>query len=201
MNQAATAIPKPVYSKREASRLQIIEAARKLVMEIGYPLVTMTTIAERAKVSRATLYRYYSTKEQLYSDVSVKWAIDFIDTIRRNPPQGDTVGARVSSVIRQTINAAAENPRLMAAHIATMISDDMSLKADQRRLKSVMPDMIKTAMGSASSDNLDLTSSTLQHVLISNLILLNAGKTHGDKVIAEMERIASRLLADVWDKP
>ena len=37
-------------------------------MELGYPAVTMTTIADHAKVSRATLYRYYSTKEQIYSD-------------------------------------------------------------------------------------------------------------------------------------
>lgn len=170
-------------------------------MEMGYPAVTMTELADRAGVSRATLYRYYSTKEQLYSDVSIQWGVNFVDHMRQHPPRGDTVGERVSGVIRETIGAAADNPRLMTAHIATMISDDSSLRADQRRLKTLMPGIINIAMGKTQSDNLELASSTLQHVLISNLILLNSGKTQSGKIINEMERIAACLLGDAWDKP
>lgn len=196
---AAITIPKPSYSKREASRIQILNAARELVVELGYPSVTMTVIADQAKVSRATLYRYYSTKEQLYSDVSIQWGIDFVDEMRQHSPQGETVGERVNGVIRATVLAAAANPRLMTAHIATMISDDSALRVDQRRLKTLMPGIINIAVGKLLSKNLSLAASTLQHVLISNLILLNAGKTNSDIIISEMERIAACLLSDIWD--
>lgn len=201
MSEQVQPAPKPSYSKREASRMHIIDAARELVMEVGYPSVTMTVVAGRAKVSRATLYRYYSTKEQLYSDVSIQWGINFVDHMRQNPPQGDTIGERITGVIRATVNASADNPRLMAAHIATMISDDDTLQADQRRLKTLMPGIIKVAAGKIESEDIELAASTLQHVLISNLILLNAGKTQSSKIINEMERIAARLLVDIWDKP
>ncbi len=194
-------IPKPSYSKREASRLHILDAARELVMDIGYQSVTMTVVADKAGVSRATLYRYYSTKEQLYSDVSIQWGINFVDHMRKNPPQGDTIGERITEVIRETVNASADNTRLMAAHIATMISDEDTLKADQRRLKTLIPGIIKVAAGKTDAENLELAASTLQHVLISNLILLHAGKTERSHIIEEMEAIAARLLADVWDQP
>ena len=82
-----------------------------------------------------------------------------------------------------------------------MISDEDTLQADQRRLKTLMPGIIKVAAGKIESEDIELAASTLQHVLISNLILLNAGKTQSSKIINEMERIAARLLVDIWDKP
>lgn len=200
MNQIATNTAKLNASKREASRQQIIEAARTLANELSYPSITMTTVADRANISRATLYRYYSTKEQLYSDVTIKWGIQFVDQMRQNPPTGATTGDRLQDVIRRTIEVSGENPRLIGAYIATMISDDFSLQSDQRRLKDLMPSMIKIAMINTEPDKLKLTSATLQHVLISNLILLNAGKTTKEMIIKEMVEIASSLLADIWDK-
>ncbi len=193
--------PKPTYSKREASRRHIINAARDLVMELGHANVTMTVVADRANVSRATLYRYYSTREQLYSDVSIQWGMNFVDHMRQNPPQGGTVGERICMVIRETVKASADHPKLMAAHISTMIADAESLQVDQRQLKTLMPGIINSAVGKVKSDNLELAADTLQHVLISNLILLNAGKTQSSKIIQQMEKIASRLLDDIWDKP
>ena len=181
--------------------MHILDAARELVMDIGYQSVTMTVVADKAGVSRATLYRYYSTKEQLYSDVSIQWGINFVDHMRKNPPQGNTIGERITGVIQETVNASADNARLMAAHIATMISDEDTLKADQRRLKTLIPGIIKVAAGKTDAEYLELAASTLQHVLISNLILLHAGKTERDHIIEEMEAIAARLLADVWDQP
>ncbi len=188
-------------SKRESSRSRILDAATELVMKVGFTAVTMTDVADQAKMSRASLYRYYSTKEQLYSDLSIRLGFDLIDRFEENPPTGKTVGERVESVIETVVNVAIERPKLMAAHIATMLSDDQSLQSDQSRLKSVMSHILVNAVGSAKSDNLPLTSSIMRHVLISNLILLNANKTDRASVIHELNQVAAKLLSDIWEQP
>ncbi|MGK0498860.1 MAG: AcrR family transcriptional regulator [Oceanicoccus sp.] len=191
----------PVYDKREASRLRIVVAANNLVKAIGYPAVKMTDVAEEAGVSRATLYRYYSTKEQLYRDVAINWAINFIDQLRQQPPAGRTVGDRINEVIQTTLETAAKSPQLMAAYIATMVDDESKLQKEQQQLKALMPRVIKIAIGTAQLPRLELTTITLQHMLISNMILLNVGKTNSQQIVAEMQQLASQLLAESWGLP
>ena len=187
--------------KRLDKRTQILEAGRQLVISQGFPAVTMVEIAECGNVSRATLYRYYSTKDQVYNDISIEWGIAFVDAIRRSPPQHESIGERISSVIEQAVFAAADNPRLMAAYIAILISEDELLLHDQRRRKGLMPGILKIAIGNKHKPaHLELACSTLQHILIPNLILLNAGTTDAATVIDEMKQLACQLLGDVWKK-
>lgn len=201
MNLTADETPTSLPNRRKDKRSQILEAGRKLVIEHGYPAVTMVQIAELADVSRATLYRYYSTKDQVYNDIAIEWGIAFVSSIRQSPPEHETVGERVVEVIRQAVVAAADNPKLMAAYIAILISEDELLLHDNRRLKGLMPGIIKIAIGQIHQPKyLELACSTLQHVLISNLILLNVGKTNSETVIGEMCPVAEQLLGDVWKK-
>ncbi len=51
---------------------RILDAARALLLEEGLPRMTMTAIAERAGVSRATLYRRWSNVTGVVADVSTR---------------------------------------------------------------------------------------------------------------------------------
>jgi AcrR family transcriptional regulator len=191
----------PPQKKRRDKRAQILEAGGKLVIDQGFSAVTMVEIAELAKVSRATLYRYYSTKDQIYNDIAIEWGLNFISAMRQSPPQDPTVGGRISTVIEKAVSAAADNPRLMASYVAILISEDELLQHDHRRFKGLMPGIIKIAIGKSQQPRLlQLASSTLQHMLLSNLISLNVGTTDGDTVTHEMKQLAEELLSDVWDK-
>lgn len=44
---------------------QIIKAAKKLISKYGYKKVSMDEIAEEAKVTKKTVYSYFSSKEEL----------------------------------------------------------------------------------------------------------------------------------------
>ena len=188
------------FSKRESSRLQIIDAASKLVVEQNFYDVCMKEIAVRAGVSRATLYRYYSTKEQIFIDAAAIWAMNFFDQIRQHPPTEETVGGRATNLFERTVNAVANTPGLMAAYIATMTSNELSLKNESKHQKALMPYVINIAMAQTKSPNEKLTSSVMQHILISNLLLLNAGKIDRHVFVDEMCKVAESLLSDVWDK-
>ena len=198
--QADTTSPAP-QKKRRNKRAQILEAGSKLVIDQGFPAVTMVEIAELAKVSRATLYRYYSTKDQIYNDIAIEWGLNFVSSIRQSPPAEPTVGGRVSAVIQKAVSAAADSPGLMASYVAILMSEDELLQHDHRRFKGLMPGIIKIAVGNSQQPRLlQLASSTLQHMLLSNLISINVGTTDSETVINEMKLLAEELLSDVWDK-
>src|SRR6516225_168353 len=52
-----------------ATRLRVIEAARALFIESGYPATTLESVAEAADVSLPTLYRLFGSKRALLAVV------------------------------------------------------------------------------------------------------------------------------------
>src|SRR6516225_4189452 len=52
-----------------ATRLRVIEAARALFIESGYPATTLESVAEAADVSLPTLYRLFGSKRALLAAV------------------------------------------------------------------------------------------------------------------------------------
>ena len=52
--------------EKEARREEIISAAEKVFFEKGLVAATMDEIAERAELSKGTIYLYYKSKEDLY---------------------------------------------------------------------------------------------------------------------------------------
>ncbi len=52
-------------STREERRAQLLEVAREVVLRYGYRKANLGDVAREAGVSRATVYNYFSSKEQL----------------------------------------------------------------------------------------------------------------------------------------
>ncbi len=58
--------------EKEQRREDIINAAQEVFFEKGLALATMDEIAERAELSKGTLYLYYKSKEDLYLAVGLR---------------------------------------------------------------------------------------------------------------------------------
>jgi AcrR family transcriptional regulator len=56
--------------RSEEARVAILHAVDDLVVEVGYGAVSMKGIAERAGVSRQTVYRWWSTKAEVLLEAS-----------------------------------------------------------------------------------------------------------------------------------
>lgn len=52
--------------EKEARRAAILRAAREMIDESGFDAVTMSALAQRAGLSKGTLYLYVRTKEELF---------------------------------------------------------------------------------------------------------------------------------------
>lgn len=191
--------PRP--QKQDGTEQRIVDATTALLMDRDFSAISMTEIAEQANISRATLYRHYATKEQIFSDASTQWAIRFIDTMRSQQYESKTVASSVEEILRKTVTAVTAQPKLMAAYLSTLIAEEELLRPDQRQAKALLPAIIQAAIGRTNPKHLELTASTLQHALVSNLIVLSTRDVQSEQVIQEMLSIARLQLKDVWNKP
>lgn len=56
-------------SKREQKRQTILDMARKIFSRFGLNKTTMDEIAKATRMGKATLYHYFSSKEQIFAEV------------------------------------------------------------------------------------------------------------------------------------
>jgi AcrR family transcriptional regulator len=78
--------------RSEQARAAILHAVDDLVVELGYGAVTLKGIAERAGVSRQTVYRWWSTKAEILLEASAIDARQELDVPARDTPLADVAG-------------------------------------------------------------------------------------------------------------
>jgi AcrR family transcriptional regulator len=77
------------------NRTAILGAATDLFLEVGYDRTSLARVAERARVSKATLFKQFPTKAELF-EATVLAAGDTSDSEPLDPPPGDFQAGLVS---------------------------------------------------------------------------------------------------------
>lgn len=85
--------------RSEQAREAVLHAVDDLVVEIGYGAVTLKGIAERAGVSRQTVYRWWSTKAEILLEASVIDAQKELSTAARDDATED-LGDYLDALVR-----------------------------------------------------------------------------------------------------
>ncbi|MFE9768126.1 TetR/AcrR family transcriptional regulator [Streptomyces sp. NPDC005808] len=113
-------VPQRGRPRSEKARDAILDAAGELLLERGLSAVSMDTVAARAGVSKATIYRWWPTKETLAADALYhEWA--------EIPPARDTGSLRgdLRSLLRPWVGLADRRPygRVVAALLTQVQTD------------------------------------------------------------------------------
>jgi AcrR family transcriptional regulator len=107
--------------RSEAARRAILDAAAELLLTHGLATVSMDTLAERAGVSKATIYRWWPTKETLALDaLYTEWAAARPRTSDTGSLRGDLL-----ALLRPWVRRVGTRPyaRIMAALITQAHTD------------------------------------------------------------------------------
>ena len=120
-NDVTAEAPQRGRPRSERARKAILEAAAELLLARGLSAVSMDAVAERAGVSKATIYRWWPTKETLALDaLYTEWA-----TVQ--PAQRDTGSLRgdLLSLLRPWARLAGDRPygRVVAALLTEAQTD------------------------------------------------------------------------------
>lgn len=100
---------------------RIIDAARSLLAEHGLSAVTVTAAAERAGVSRPSVYRRYRDTEDLlmavlFTDLETHWT-----AVRESPPETTDPLELLLEVSRRFFEYYARNPRVSRAMLRSAL--------------------------------------------------------------------------------
>ncbi|XRQ05204.1 TetR/AcrR family transcriptional regulator [Actinomadura welshii] len=184
-------VTRTLSKDQQARRERLIDSARELALEGGYAAVTMHDVADRAGVARATVYRYFATKDHLLTEVAAAWAhrvIDDIDALA----VGDTPLERLTALLERIVYVAAAEPTLTSAIIQAVTSDDSSVDDPRTVLFLFLRDRLSTAIGDPVPERDDVEI-VLGNVLLAALISLASLRQPADEVAA-MVRTAGRLI-------
>jgi AcrR family transcriptional regulator len=177
-------------------RAAAIEAARALAREGGYAAVTMQAVADRAGVGRATLYRYFASKDHLLAEVVVAWGADLTAALRAQPPAAAAPAERVAEVLVRVLEAARAEPRLSAAVLASATSPDPEAIQAGRRFSSLIRDYLAVALGDETAPEREELAALLGHVFFSCVLHMTSGRLAPDEAAAAVRAAARRLFRE-----
>jgi len=131
---ASAAAPKRGRPRSEKARHAILEAAAELLLSRGLGAVSMDAVADTAGVSKATIYRWWPSKEMLALDALLAWA-------GASAPARDTGTLRgdLLALVRPWVREIRRQPfgRVIAALVTEAQSDPQF--ADAYRTRFVEP--------------------------------------------------------------
>ncbi len=174
-------------------RAEARRVAAELASESGYDAVTMTAVADRIGVSRATIYRYFASKDHLVAEIMAEWTERINDNLRRNPPSGDLFADRVGKAFERIVGMAARDRGLTAAILFAATSSDPAAREAFPSWSGPVEIYLKTVMGDDQVPNLDEIIPVLSHVLFSALVAI-AHRGQEPREAAKVLRTAARLL-------
>ena len=84
---------KTLAQHRDWRRHQLIEAAASIALESGGSAVTVASVAEKAGLSRTSVYEYFASSEDLIADLIIDELSNFVRVLTnaiRNPNEPET---------------------------------------------------------------------------------------------------------------
>jgi AcrR family transcriptional regulator len=87
--------------ERENRKNAILKAARKLFFEKGFKPVTVESIARKAELSKGSIYLYFNSKEEIYTQIllnDIDKFHDHISDLLRNPSSASEILMRLANI-------------------------------------------------------------------------------------------------------
>lgn len=177
IDASETTRPGPVEATRRrltarqaATVAKLVDAVVEELHDVGFDALTMRSVAERAGVSPATAYTYFSSKEHLVSEVYWRRlaALEPVRPDRRRSP-----AHRVGDALGEIALLVADEPRVAAGVSRALLSAGADVKLLRDRIGAATHRRIVAAL---ADDATDAVVRTLDLVVAG--AMLNAGMGH-----------------------
>jgi TetR/AcrR family fatty acid metabolism transcriptional regulator len=97
-------------TKKEARKNKILRSAERVFGQKGFQDATISEIAKEAKISEASIYEYFSTKEGLLFSVPTKYASELFDLVEFHLKLIRGAGNKLRSIIYLLLSSYEEHP-------------------------------------------------------------------------------------------
>jgi AcrR family transcriptional regulator len=176
--------------------LRIIEVAMELAERDGYDAVRLRDISAQAGVALGTVYRRFSSKEDILAAALQLEVVRMQGLLDSSPFPGDSPRQRLTGFFRLATGALTARPKLARAMLRTVASGEPELTEKVTRYHGAMTDMVRAVLrgGSESTGQDNLVALLLQNIWFAALVGWAGGLHSPDEVVELMEEASSLLL-------
>ena len=104
---------------RDWRRHQLIEAAASIALESGGDAVTVSAVAERAGLSRTSVYEYFSSSADLIADLIIDELNDFVIVLNEAIKDSKDGEAAIANWINAALRYIADGRHLLAKALSS----------------------------------------------------------------------------------
>ena len=194
-----TVLEKKLTPRQAQRREAVINAAMELALEGGYEAVQMREVSTRAEVALGTVYRYFSSKDQLLVGVLNEWVLELQRRVDARPLRGDTPAERVHDVLRRALIALDRSPMLTEALVTALTSvsaADPDAIAETQVVYENMQRLVAAAMGDEGPPERDAIIRIIGSVWMAALIARTRGWAEPAEMRNDLEGALQLLLPD-----
>jgi AcrR family transcriptional regulator len=187
------------------TRERLLKAARELIEEGGYGAASVVAIAGRAGVAAGTLYRHFSSKEELFVEVFRSVCdreVEAMAAAAAGMPSGSTHVERLVTVLATFARRALSRPRLAWALIAEPVDPlvDAERLAYRERYSELTAEALRAgiAAGELPAQNVELTAAALVggcgEALVGPLSPLASSAPGSQEILPALETFVRRAV-------
>jgi AcrR family transcriptional regulator len=124
--------------RRSVAADEIVGVVVDLLETGGYDAVQLRVVAQRARVSLATIYRRFATRDELIVTAIERWMATHCYTDVAQPPPGETVYEGLMRVLRYVYEPWERSPRILEAYHRARIGPS-GRRLDRQGMAAIAP--------------------------------------------------------------
>jgi AcrR family transcriptional regulator len=139
-----------VAQHRARQRAALLDAARLLLEEHGYPGLTFGALADRTGLARPTVYEYFASKDDLVVALCEREIGRQAELVRSRLGEASGPRERVAAFVRAQLDLAIDEPRLVAppgAEVPVGATARARIRELHRQLASTLTEALADVAG------------------------------------------------------
>lgn len=180
--------------EQQDRRRRLIDAAFELGAEGGYEAVQMREVSDTANVALATIYRYFSSKDDLLAAAMTEWTGRLRARVAQSPPRGATAADQMVDVLHRACKAMERQPKLSEALVRALSSPDAGVGDSSAKVGEHIASMGDGILAELDPSVRADIIAALGHVWYSSLVSWANGRRDFSSVMTELERAARVLI-------
>ncbi|WP_243841442.1 TetR family transcriptional regulator [Mycobacterium sp. DL592] len=186
--------PTDMTSDQLVRRARVIEEVIGLIGEVGADAVQMRDVAQRSGVALATVYRYFSSKENLLAAALEDWQKRLTRRVLSGGSAGKDPLPGVLDYLRRAQRAFARSPQMTALMLQMVTSTDPEVKPIIDQIERNNVELFNRLLEGLAPEAISNVSFGLNTALSGALGGLLAGRLTLEDSLAHVEWVARTLL-------
>lgn len=186
-------------SRQLARRAAIIETVTEMIVDVGAEVVQMRDVAQRSGVALATVYRYFSSKDQLLAAALEDWQKRLTRRITGPVGAGGSLTTDptdgVLDYLRRALRAFHRNPRMTALMLQTMTSNDAEARTALEHMRRTNNELFGRLLEGVAPEDVSHLTFGINAALSNALSGLLTDMMSYDEAVRSVEWVARSLLA------